>query len=286
MFQKDGKFVKEGIVSKDTRGATVTGQFGVVSSHGSVWDIAFSNDAQQRYIFVADGHDKKVSIVQRDTLAEVGSVGAGGRQPGQFLAVGSIAVDSRGNIYTGEQHHGKRVQKFVPGRYSGQHGSVERERRYEDSATCSSARHSSRCLAALGVGQSAAAADAAAQAKGAVQAPRFEVDPMWPQAAAERLVSRPDDRRVGSTRRITSGSSIAPTSLDAVEAAADEAADRRVLQEGAAGPRVRRSGQLLRHWGGADGAGLQWPESNHGIYDRPQGQRLDRRQRPATTAWS
>ena len=62
------------IVSKDTLGATVTGQFGFVSSHGAVWDIAFSNDAGQQYMFVADGHDKKVMVVQRDTLAEVGSV--------------------------------------------------------------------------------------------------------------------------------------------------------------------------------------------------------------------
>jgi DNA-binding beta-propeller fold protein YncE len=116
VFQKDGKFVKEGIISKNTRGATVTGPgFGVVSSHGSVWDIAFSSDPAQQHIFVADGHDKKVLIVQRDTLAEVGSLGDGGRQPGRFLAVGSIATDSRGNLYTGEQHHGKRVQKFVPG---------------------------------------------------------------------------------------------------------------------------------------------------------------------------
>src|SRR2546422_6206615 len=35
VFQKDGKFVKEGIVSKNTKGATVSGQFGVVSSAGS-----------------------------------------------------------------------------------------------------------------------------------------------------------------------------------------------------------------------------------------------------------
>jgi DNA-binding beta-propeller fold protein YncE len=116
VFAKDGKFVKEGIISKNTGGAVVTGQFGVVSSMGSVWDVAFSNDAQQRYIFVADGHDKKIIVVERATLAEVGTIGDGGRQPGRFLAVGSIAVDSRGNIYTGEQHHGKRVQKFAPGR--------------------------------------------------------------------------------------------------------------------------------------------------------------------------
>jgi len=114
VFQKDGKFVKEGIVSKTTMGATVSGQFGVVSSWGSAWDIALSSDPQQQFVYVADGHDKKVIVLRRDTLAEVGGFGSGGRLPGQFLAVGSIAADSRGNIYTGEQHHGKRVQKWVP----------------------------------------------------------------------------------------------------------------------------------------------------------------------------
>jgi DNA-binding beta-propeller fold protein YncE len=116
VFQKDGKFVKEGIVSKNTLGAVVPGQFGAVSSFGSAWDVAFSSDAQQRYLFVADGQDKKVVILDRNTLAPAGTIGQGGRQPGRFLAVGSIAVDSRGNVYTGEQHHGKRVQKFVTGR--------------------------------------------------------------------------------------------------------------------------------------------------------------------------
>jgi len=113
VFQKDGKFVKEGFVRKETTGATVGGQFGAVSSFGSAWDVAFSNDAQQRFLFVADGQDKKVVILQRDTLAPTGSFGSGGRLAGQFLAVGSIASDSRGNVYTGEQHHGKRVQKWV-----------------------------------------------------------------------------------------------------------------------------------------------------------------------------
>ena len=113
VFRKDGTFVREAIVSKNTLGAIVTGQFGTVSSFGSAWDLAFSNDAQQRYVFVANGHDKKVHILQRDTLAPVGTFGSGGRYPGQFLAVGSIAVDAQGNVYAGEQHHGKRVQKFV-----------------------------------------------------------------------------------------------------------------------------------------------------------------------------
>jgi len=116
VFQKDGKFVKEAVVSKNTLGAVVTGQFGLVSSRGSAWDIAFSSDAQQRLLFVANGHDKKIHVLQRDTLAPVTTFGSGGRYPGQFLAVGSVAVDAQGAVYTGEHHHGKRVQKFVAGR--------------------------------------------------------------------------------------------------------------------------------------------------------------------------
>ena len=81
-----------------------------------MWDLAFSNDPQQRYVFVADGVNKKVRILQRDTLAEASSFGGGGRYPGQFLAVNSIAADAQGNLYTGETHHGKRVQKFVASR--------------------------------------------------------------------------------------------------------------------------------------------------------------------------
>ena len=39
--------------------------------------------------------------------------GDGGRQPGQFYAVHSIATDSKGNIYTTETYRGQRLQKFV-----------------------------------------------------------------------------------------------------------------------------------------------------------------------------
>jgi sugar lactone lactonase YvrE len=101
-FDKTGKFLKQGVVSKTTKGT------------GSVWDVALSNDAQQRYLFVADGHDQKIFILQRDTLEEVGSFGDGGRYPGTFYSVGSVAVDSKGNLYTGETLEGKRVQKFMP----------------------------------------------------------------------------------------------------------------------------------------------------------------------------
>jgi sugar lactone lactonase YvrE len=101
VFKKDGKFVTEATVSKTTLG------------DGSVWDLAFSPDPQQRFIYVADGHDKKVFVLRRDTLEIVSSFGDGGRLPGQFYGVGSIAVDSKGNVYTGETYEGKRVQKFL-----------------------------------------------------------------------------------------------------------------------------------------------------------------------------
>ena len=114
VFQKDGSFVREGLVSKNTLGAVATVGTVVLNSAGSVWDLAFSSDPQQQYLFVADGHDKKIIVLQRETFAEVAAIGDGGRQPGRFLTVASVVVDSKGNLYTGEQHHGKRVQKFAP----------------------------------------------------------------------------------------------------------------------------------------------------------------------------
>jgi hypothetical protein len=100
VFRKDGTFVKEAFVSKTTLG------------DGAVWDAAFSPDPQQRYVYVADGQDQKVFVLLRDTLAVVSSFGSGGRYPGSFFGVGSIAVDSKGNVYTGETYEGKRLQRF------------------------------------------------------------------------------------------------------------------------------------------------------------------------------
>jgi DNA-binding beta-propeller fold protein YncE len=101
VFQPDGKFVKEAFYAKETLGS------------GSTWDIAFSKDPQQRYMFLADGTNEKVRIILRETLEEISNFGDGGRQPGQFYGVHSIATDSKGNVYTTETYEGKRLQKFV-----------------------------------------------------------------------------------------------------------------------------------------------------------------------------
>lgn len=101
VFQKDGTYVTEKIIAPETRG------------DGSTWDIAFSRDAEQRFMYVADGKNEKVYIMDRASLEILTTFGDGGRQPGQFFAVHSIATDSQGNIYTTETYEGKRVQKFV-----------------------------------------------------------------------------------------------------------------------------------------------------------------------------
>jgi DNA-binding beta-propeller fold protein YncE len=101
VFRKDGTFVNEIRVAPETRGA------------GSVWDIAFSQDPGQSYIYLADGLNERVYVIHRESMKILTSFGDGGRQPGQFFGVHSIAVDSQGNIYTTETYEGKRVQKFV-----------------------------------------------------------------------------------------------------------------------------------------------------------------------------
>ena len=100
-FQTDGTFIKEGFVDKATRG------------FGSVFELAFSKDAGQRYLYNPNGMNQSVDILDRESLEVVGRFGQGGRYPGQFYSVHSITLDSRGNIYTGETLEGKRLQRFL-----------------------------------------------------------------------------------------------------------------------------------------------------------------------------
>ena len=64
-------------------------------------------------MYVVDGQNMKIYILERESLEVLTSFGDGGRQPGLFYAPHSIATDSKGNLYTTETYDGKRVQKFV-----------------------------------------------------------------------------------------------------------------------------------------------------------------------------
>jgi hypothetical protein len=101
VFTREGKFLKEAYILKETRNA------------GAVWDIAFSADPQQTYMYVGDGENELIHVLQRDTLEELTAFGDGGRQPGQFYGVHVIATDSKGNLYTAETYEGRRVQRFL-----------------------------------------------------------------------------------------------------------------------------------------------------------------------------
>jgi DNA-binding beta-propeller fold protein YncE len=101
VFRTDGTYVREMVYNPATL------------AQGSTWDIAFSPDADQEFIYLADGQNFKVSIIDRESMEVLYTFGDGGRQPGLFYAPHSIATDSDGNIYTTETYEGKRVQKFL-----------------------------------------------------------------------------------------------------------------------------------------------------------------------------
>ena len=101
VFRKDGTFVKEAFIDPMTYRS------------GSVWDMAFSRDPQQTYIYAANGVDEKINVLLRSSLEVLTSFGDGGRQPGQFFGVHNLATDSKGNLYTTETYTGARVQRFL-----------------------------------------------------------------------------------------------------------------------------------------------------------------------------
>jgi DNA-binding beta-propeller fold protein YncE len=101
VFKTDGTYLKQYPMEVNTRG------------DGSAWEIAFSRDPQQKFMYISDGSNEKIHVYDRASMKEIYSFGGGGRQPGQFYAVHSIVTDSKGNIYTTETYRGQRVQKFT-----------------------------------------------------------------------------------------------------------------------------------------------------------------------------
>lgn len=103
VFRQNGEFVMEKIIAPRTLAS------------GSAFVFALSPDEAQKWLYMADGTNHKVWILERETLEIIGEFGRGGRQVGQFLRPHGMSADSEGNLYVGEASTGRRVQKFRVG---------------------------------------------------------------------------------------------------------------------------------------------------------------------------
>lgn len=101
VFDHQGRFLAEKIVAPATLAS------------GSAFVPVLSPDAQEQWLYLADGTNHKIWILRRSDLEIVGEFGRGGRQVGQMLRPHGMSVDSLGNLYVGEASTGRRVQKFT-----------------------------------------------------------------------------------------------------------------------------------------------------------------------------
>jgi hypothetical protein len=100
IFRSDGTFVAEAFFEPQTL------------MNGSVYDLTFSRDAAEQWIYMADGMNNELRIIDRATHSTRARLGRPGRWAGQFHVVHDIAIDEEGNLYTTEVNTGQRVQKF------------------------------------------------------------------------------------------------------------------------------------------------------------------------------
>src|ERR1700719_1705177 len=119
-------------------------------------------------------------------------------------------------------------------------------------------------LVALAIGSALLQKRAVVHAAGGTQAPRFEVDPMWPKPLPNHwLLGQTIGVSVDSNDHIWiihRGGSLEPGEQHA-------SASPQIAQCCAAAPPVLEfdeEGNLIGHWGGP-GNGYDWPDSNHGI---------------------
>ncbi len=101
VFRKDGTFVREAFISRRTLLA------------GAASGFALSADPEQRFLYMIDGANHHVWILNRSTLQVIARFGQQGIFGGSLNVPHAIAVDSKGNIYVGENFDARRFQRFL-----------------------------------------------------------------------------------------------------------------------------------------------------------------------------
>jgi hypothetical protein len=106
VFTLEGKFVNQAFIDRWCE-APHCGNGQTVAS------TAFSQDPEQRFLYVASRSPARVWVLDRKTLEPLDSFGRPGVAPGEFYVLHHMNVDSKGNLYITEVQDGKRAQKFV-----------------------------------------------------------------------------------------------------------------------------------------------------------------------------
>jgi hypothetical protein len=85
-----------------------------LQSEGTVHAFAVSVDKGQRFLYVVDGSNKAIRVMDRQTLEIVSSIGGhAGHNAREFFHAHSIASDSKGNLFIGEVNNGQRYYKYA-----------------------------------------------------------------------------------------------------------------------------------------------------------------------------
>lgn len=82
------------------------------NARGTAWWVAFSRDDAQEYLYVVNGGQEQVHVMDRARGETLATFGRPGHHIGNFTHGHTIATDSAGNIYVAETDYGRRVQRF------------------------------------------------------------------------------------------------------------------------------------------------------------------------------
>src|SRR5262249_29788755 len=91
-----------------------TGTKELPDRRGTAWGVDFSRDPEQKFMYVMNGRNEQVHILDHASGKILSSFGRPGHQLGNFTHGHTLAVDSRGNAYVAATDWGGRVKKFKP----------------------------------------------------------------------------------------------------------------------------------------------------------------------------
>lgn len=107
VFDKMGNFKRN--IRITTKTAHRTGSENAVGTAGA---IGFSPDREQKYMYVANGADNTIHIVDRASGQVLGNFGRSGNQAGDLTDPHALAVNSKGDIIIGEVPYGGKLHMF------------------------------------------------------------------------------------------------------------------------------------------------------------------------------